>query len=180
MSDTKECKTQPPPPTVVCSQNCNKCMANTTSRMLYYTLVEKLDERALKRHITENKPTNNNGCEPESHSRKLQSFRDESPDLFDDDFVPNTPPKRNKKSIGSTKGKSKTTFKPIKFVPSTSVPGKLATADNRRYTATAKCKLAKRNVVPNVNALCETHLTMLGPYSDINKSTKAIYLVANM
>lgn len=40
-----ECKTKPPPPTVVCSKKCNKCMANTTSRLLYYMLVKKLDER---------------------------------------------------------------------------------------------------------------------------------------
>ena len=42
------CRTQPPPPPTVCSQNCNKCMASTTSRMLYYTLVKRLDERDEK------------------------------------------------------------------------------------------------------------------------------------
>ena len=42
------CRTQPPTPPTVCSQNCNKCMASTTSRMLYYTLVKRLDERDEK------------------------------------------------------------------------------------------------------------------------------------
>jgi hypothetical protein len=43
-----QCRTQPPSPPVVCSKNCNKCMASTTSRMLYYTLVKRLDERDAK------------------------------------------------------------------------------------------------------------------------------------
>ena len=40
-----QCRTQPPPSVTVCSVNCNKCVAATTSRMLYNTLVKKLDDR---------------------------------------------------------------------------------------------------------------------------------------
>ena len=43
-----QCRTQPPSPPTVCSQNCNKCIASTTSRMLYYTMVKKLDERDIQ------------------------------------------------------------------------------------------------------------------------------------
>ena len=43
-----QCRTQPPTPPNVCSKNCNKCMASTTSRMLYYTLVKRLNERDEK------------------------------------------------------------------------------------------------------------------------------------
>ena len=40
-----QCTTQAPPSITVCSQNCNKCVAGNTSRMLYNTLVKKLDDR---------------------------------------------------------------------------------------------------------------------------------------
>lgn len=51
-----QCTTQPPSPPVVCNQNSNKCMASTTSRMLYYTLVKKLDERDSKKPIATTPP----------------------------------------------------------------------------------------------------------------------------
>ena len=46
-----QCTTQPPPSITICSQNCNKCVAGNTSRMLYNTLVKKLDDRDREQKI---------------------------------------------------------------------------------------------------------------------------------
>ncbi|CAB4028698.1 Hypothetical predicted protein [Paramuricea clavata] len=51
-----ECKMKAPTHTIVCIDNCNKCFASETSRLLYHTILGKLNKRDEKKKRTEYKP----------------------------------------------------------------------------------------------------------------------------
>ena len=137
-----QCTTQPPPSITICSQNCNKCVAGNTSRMLYNTLVKKLDDRDRE----QKKPVIS-GLLHESETMPHWGVAGQKTTL---NPIPDPIPKRRKLVVPPETGSTTTTTTTYRsndnFAQHRPLP-------KENITATAKCKLTIENAVTNANLL---------------------------